>query len=242
MSDDKNHPAAQFHGEIKELFSNVYWVQGTARMAPGLCMNRNMVVLRHQGELLLINPVRLSDPGEKALQALGEIKHILRLGVFHGLDDQYYKDKFSAQFWCQANSNHYAMPSKPDRLLNEDTELPFPDLKLFLFKKTAKPEAALLLQRHDGLLMTCDSLQHYQDWQGVSFLMRPIMRCFGFGLRTLIGPPWKKMMTPKNGSLKEDFESLMNLEFKHLVGAHGSPCVEHAKAGVRKAIDLAFTS
>jgi len=40
-------------------------------------------------QLTLINPVRRDEEGLRALEALGEIKHVLRLGPLHGMDDAF---------------------------------------------------------------------------------------------------------------------------------------------------------
>ena len=57
-------------------------------------ITRNMAIVRHDGALTVINPMRLDAAGETALRALGEVRHVLRLGCFHGLDDPYYVDTF----------------------------------------------------------------------------------------------------------------------------------------------------
>jgi hypothetical protein len=45
----------------------------------------------------------------------------------------------------------------------------------------------------------------------------------GFMHPANIGPPWRRMMTRKGGSLKPDFERLLASPFEHLIGAHGQP-------------------
>ena len=67
-------------------------------------MNRNMVILRNGRELSLINAVRLFPAEEARLQKLGKVKHVIRLGYYHGVDDRYYVDSYGAEFWCQAGS------------------------------------------------------------------------------------------------------------------------------------------
>jgi len=55
-----------------------------------------------------------------------------------------------------------------------------------------------------------------------------------------IGPPWRKMMTPKNGTLYSDFERLSNLDFVHIVPAHGCPLRNTAKQDLRATIEATF--
>ena len=49
---------------------------------PFVRLSRNMVVIRHQDELTLINSVRPTETTEKALDALGKVTHIMKIGSF----------------------------------------------------------------------------------------------------------------------------------------------------------------
>lgn len=53
-------PPAYPHDPIVELFPEVFLLHGSIRMGRGMRMNRNMLILRQDGELSLINPVRMS--------------------------------------------------------------------------------------------------------------------------------------------------------------------------------------
>ena len=88
--------------------------------------------------------------------------------------------------------------------------------------------------------MTCDSLQHWTDWSYCTLLARTVIKMFGFSLRTLIGSFWLKSMTPKGGSLKPDFDRLLKLEFKHLIGAHGRLCRDRAHGEVEAEVRRVF--
>ena len=67
--------------------------------------------------------------------------------------------------------------------------------------------------------------------------MMPFM---GFTLDTLIGPMWLKFQTPEGGSLEPDFRRLLELDFQHLVSAHGQLRRDTAKAGVTEAVNKVF--
>jgi len=47
-------------------------------------------------------------------------------------------------------------------------------------------------------------------------------------------------LTPKGGSLKPDFDRLLKLEFKHLIGAHGRLCGERAHEEVQAEVKRVF--
>ena len=216
-------------------------VQGSIRPGPGMRINRNMVVVRRRGELTIVNAVRLAPEEESSLESLGTVRHVVRLGYFHGLDDRYYVDRYSAKFWCQASSDLYPEP-RPDHALREKAALPIDEAELFVFRKTKYPECALLLAQDGGVLVTCDSVQHWVDWHYCNLPAKIVLKLAGFSLTTLIGPFWRKRMTPEGGSLRSDFERLCELEFEHLIGAHGRLCQGSARENVRSAMLHAFST
>lgn len=237
--DSTAYPAALPHEPLEEIFPDIFLVHGSARVGPGMRLNRNMVIVRNERDLSLINPVRLSAPAETHLAKLGNVKHVIRIGYYHGLDDRYYVDRYGAEFWSQPGSHRYHEP-RPMRLLSDATPLPIPNAELFLFKTTSFPESAILLKNHGGVLVTCDSLQYWTDWSYCSFAAKMVIRFFGFSLRMLIGTFWLKAMTPKGLSVRADFERLLKLEFKHLVGAHGRVCREQAPGQVAVEVGRVF--
>lgn len=234
-----DHPPALPHDEPREILPDVLFVHGSARMGPGMTINRNMVVLRHEGELTLVNPIRLSDAGEKALEAFGTVRHAMRLGPAHGVDDPYTVARFGARFWCQAGSATYPEP-KPDVVLEDGVELPIPDLELIAYRETKSPECVLLWRRHGGLLLSCDSIQHWERASRCSLPAKAVTYLMGFMHPANIGPPWRKFMTQDGGSLRPDFERILEQPFENLVGAHGQPLLGGANAALRKTVERVF--
>jgi hypothetical protein len=106
-----------------------------------------------------------------------------------------------------------------------DTQLPLRDATLFQFQTTAKPEGILHLQRHGGVLITCDSLQNWARpgamWNTVARVAMPLM---GFVKPANVGPVWRKGMKVR----KEDFDRLQKLSYRHVLGAHGTPVKDTA--------------
>jgi hypothetical protein len=202
-------------------------------------ITRNMAIVRHQGELDLVDPIRLDAEGERQLRALGEVKRILRLGPLHGVDDPYYVDRFGAELWAPGPSEtHPAL--KIEQKLHPDGVLPFPDAEVFAFQGTRQPECALLIRRDPGVLLTCDSIQHYGDYRHNTLIPRLVMPFIGFPRTTVVGPIWLKMMTPEGGSLKSEFERLLTLDFDRLLSAHGSLLESGARDAVARAVRKAF--
>ena len=234
-----DYPAPQAHGELKELADGVFWVQGSARMNPVVGISRNMTVVREGDELTVVNAVRLSAAGEQALDRLGTVKHVVRLGCFHGLDDRYYVDHYGAEFWCQADSTHYKEPT-PTQVLAEGQALPIADAELREFRGAKRPECALLVKRAGGILVTCDSFQNWADRGHMSLAARVMMPFMGFKATLIVGPLWLKFMTPKGGSLRADFDRVVELEFDHLIGAHGGAWRGGAREKARAAVESTF--
>ena len=150
------------HDPIEEIGPDLFMVRGSVQLNPLMRITRNMAVVRHQGELSLVNPIRLDEAGEQQLRSLGEVARILRTGPLHGLDDPYYVDHFGAELWTPGPSETYPEP-KADHTLSEGGPLPFPGARAFAFRGTKQAECALLLERDPGVLLTCDAVQHYGD-------------------------------------------------------------------------------
>ncbi len=227
------------HGDVESIAPDLFMVRGSIQMNAVLRISRNMGIIRHDKELTLINPIRLQPATEAKLQELGKIKNILRLGAFHGLDDPYYVEKFGASHWCQAGGTTYTEPAI-DHPISDDTNLPFPDARLFLFKKTVQPECVLLIERDGGVLFTCDAIQNYGDYSFNNLPARLIMPFIGFPKRTILGPFWLKLMTPEGESLESEFREMLSLDFNKLLSAHGTLLESGAHAAVTAAINKAF--
>jgi len=240
MSDSDQFRAAERHGPIEEVFPEIFMVSGNMSMGRGFRIGRNMVILRQGTDLTLVNSVRLSSAGEAALEKLGEVKHLVRLGNYHGVDDAYFKHRYDATFWCQAGSDNTPEPPV-DAFISADVSFPDPKAKVFTFEMTKKPEAALIIEQN-SLLITCDSFQHYKSRRGFSIMAQIMMPIMGFGKGVIIGPLWLKAMTPEGGSLEDDFRRLVDLPFDTLISGHGQICKGTARNQAVAAVDKTFAA
>jgi hypothetical protein len=227
------------HDPIEAIQPDVFLVRGCIKMNALMTITRNMAIVRHAGELTLVDPIRLSTAEEKRLDALGAVKRILRLGPLHGVDDPYYVERYGAELWAPGPSQAYPEP-KPTRVFDAATELPFPDAQIFCFQGLKQPEAALLLRRGTGLLITCDAIQNYGDYRFNNLPARLLMPFIGFPKTTIVGPIWVKMMTPEGGNLASEFRRLLELDFDQLLSAHGSLLETGAHAACERAVDKMF--
>lgn len=237
------YPAPLPHGEIRQLLRDFFMVQGRARLAPGVYVNRNMGIVRTDDDLLLVNPVRLRRRVEEQLCDLGQVRQAVRLGYFHGCDDLYYRDRFNVFFWRQAHSDHYPLPAA-DQVLREGSLCPVAGGTVFEFRHSLVPEAALLVPQDGGLLLTCDALQFWQGWAGCNWAGRWLLRAGGVHQGMQVVPAWRSRATGdderNSHGLAEDYRRLLELPFYHLLGAHGEFCADTAYEQVQRTVANSF--
>lgn len=217
------------HGSIQEIFPDVFFVTGTTRPTFGGAdwqFSRNMIVLREGGALTLVSTVRLDEPGLRALEALGEVAHVVKLGSFHGIDDAFYRERYGARQWALAGMQ-LDEGRTPDEILGAGGAVPASGVRVFSFETSAVPEGLLVLDREGGVVVACDSLQNWEDVD-VYFDAPSIerMRAMGFIRKANIGPGW--MAASKAGAA--DFDRIEALSFRHLLPSHGRPLLHEAKS------------
>ena len=90
------------HGELKEIFPDIFFVMGTnitIHEGTELQHSCNMVIVKNINKLTLINTIRLNDKGLTALDNLGQVTNVVRIGAFHGRHDAFYVDRYSAKLY-----------------------------------------------------------------------------------------------------------------------------------------------
>ena len=237
-------PAAMPHGALSEVLPDLFFVTGSVAMPGALPMrfSRNMTVLREGGRLVLINSVRLDEAGLAALEALGSISDVLRIAGFHGADDAFYKQRYGAKVWAikgQRYTAGFAQNAAPyfeaDAEIDAGTSLPIAHASVYVFQ-CEPSEALLVLARNGGVVVSGDALQHwsrvdpYFNWLGGFVLKR-----LGFIRAHNVGPAWLKQARPSASELR----GVLDLEFEHVLPAHGSPVLGGAKESYRPALERA---
>ena len=231
-------PELLLHDDITEVFSGVFSVTGQMPVGPGgaIKISRNMTVVRDGGALTLLNTVRLSEEGLAALDALGTVAHVVKLGSFHGRDDAFYTQRYpDATMWAPPGMPH-------ERGVATGCELgpgavPIPGASAFIFETSSLSEALIVLEREGGILIACDSFQNREtpDHFHSENAMQSAPKLFGRGV---IGPGWRNAAKPQ----ASDFERLEQLPFRHLLSAHGTPLLNDARSVIRARIAEAFGS
>ena len=236
------HPKALPHDPPLEIAEDLFVVHGCVGPMSIVRFTRNMTVVRHNGELTLINSVRMNESGLQALEALGDIKHVMRLGPLHGMDDEFYVDRYSTSFWGFDDGKTYTTPKVTHSLSDQGatgSNLPFPNATLFAFNHVNETEGAILLHRGPGVLLAVDAIQSYSTpphKPHTGWFARKVLTRMGFTDKTLIGPIWVKKLATDKTAIKGEFERLLTLEFDQLISAHGT----FVKSGAKQQVTQAF--
>ena len=243
MSTAKHLPASP-HGSFREVFDGVWFIRGGVQMpmAMPLKIGRAMTVVRGDDGLVLFNSMRLSEAGLRELESLGPVKHVVRLAGFHGRDDGFYRERSGAkvhairgQRYVRGMNPKKAEPfMEPDEWLTEESRLPIPDAKLKVIHSSDPPEALCLLEREGGILIAGDSLQHTpKPDEFYNFMAKILMKRMGFMKPHNVGPGWLQFATPSASEVR----SILDLEFEHVLPAHGDPVIGGAKEKYRPTIE-----
>ena len=132
------------HGDIVKEFEGIYVVRGTNITHfedMKIQHSRNMTIIENNGDLTLINTVRLDEKGLRELDKLGTTKHVISIGAFHGRDDSFYLDRYQAKLWTvQANSSYHTV-----HYLNDTDELPIKNGNFFMFKNASCSEGFIYI-------------------------------------------------------------------------------------------------
>lgn len=223
------------HGEIKEIFSNIFFVTGTNITQHNnveLQHSRNMIIIRDNDKLSLINTVRLDDKELAVLDKLGTVKNVIRIGAFHGRDDAFYLDRYRAKLWALKGMKH-ANNQVTDIELIPNGPMPIHNCSLFIFETSTHPEGILHIAQEGGILITCDSIKNWLTAD--KFFSAQSARIYeeqGFFGAASISNVWKQACNISSS----DFARLKTLKFSHLLSAHGEPLLNNAYELVTKTI------
>ncbi len=229
-------PAALAHGPITPVTDDVYAVQGSFKMGPGVHVGRTMTIARTGGELVLFNPVRLSRQGEDELEALGRVAHLVKLSDSHGMDEPYYQNRYQAKTWAFPGAK-LASISADETLAGEG---PIPGGRSVLYRgNEGWCEGAYLIPGGGGTLVTCDAIQNHADHEFTNFGGRMVLRIAGVPSVVAVPNLWRRSQKLSRDGLLETLGPLRSLQFEHLVTRHGPASVGKASELVCKAIDVA---
>lgn len=231
-------PEALAHGAIEKVVDDIFVVQGThffVHDGTRIQTSRTMTIIRENGELSLINSIRLNEHGLNELKKLGRVKNVIRLGAFHGRDDAFYQRHLGAQLWAFSNME-FSHGEVVDHDLNRGV-LPFGQAKVIAFTTIRHPEAVLLIEKAGGVLITCDSIKNWQEkdsyFDDDTFASMQSAGAIG---EANIDTVWLSAIQPSN----TDLASIGELDFSIVITAHGKPLILDAKQKVLSSIKKAL--
>jgi hypothetical protein len=229
------------HGEIREIFKDIFFVTGTNKIyheGVEIQTSRNMVIIRSGSELTLINTVRLNNEGLRKLDSLGNVTHILRIGAFHGRDDAFYRNQYPNSLLWTLKGMTYENGLKPDRDLIPGAAMPFSACSLFVFETSQLSEGILHIEREGGILISCDSIQNitstddfYSPETAQSFHSQGLVKPAN------ITPIWLGATHTKSTDF---YRLLKTMHFKHLLTAHGEPLINTAFQQLSETVERVF--
>ena len=226
-------PEALDHGPLLPVCDGVWAVRGRFRMGPGVVIGRTMTVVRGPDGLVLLNTIRLTPAGEAALDALGPVRHVVKLADTHGVDEPYALARYGATWWILPGAR--TDTTLVERLLTGDGPVPGGRV-LDLVDRPGLREAAYLVPHGGGTLVAVDAVQVHVDDEGTSWLGRLAGRAMGFTGGVIVPPFWRRKRGLAGPAVAEALRPVTDAAFAHLVTGHGPPVVGGADAAVRAAV------
>ncbi len=255
------------HSAIQAVSDDIFMVRGKMPSTAArplferifLYYSRTMTIVRSQNnlggyDLTIINSIRLDEKGLAHLAELGQVKHVVRLGAFHGVDDAFYVQQFGAKYWVvDGMINAEGLESTPE-ILSPDN-LPIPESALFTFNNLKYPEAIMILtptKQRSGVAITVDAIQNHTSIFDIdnSPLVSFIIWKIGLYGAARLGPIWMRNQVPgtmpkadlRTQKIKArmsefftpQFERLLtNYDFDMLMPGHGWPILKDAKHAIK---------
>jgi hypothetical protein len=205
-------------------------------MGRGMKIGRTMTVLRGDDGLVVLNAVRLSDTAQTELDALGPVKHLIKLSDSHFIDEPFYADHYKATVWTVPGAKLGDLTT--DKTLGEEQPITG-GVVIDLTAAHGWREAAYFVPHGGGTLVTCDVIQNHVDKEGSNFMGGVMMNVMGFKGGVAVVPMWRKFQKLKGPAVAEALTGLTQHSYENLVTGHGPHVTGGADAKVKAAIKLA---
>jgi len=255
MNNDKPQelPPAEPHGPLENVFTDIWIVRGGNKLSflqDPISISKNMIIVRNPQtvELTLINSMRVSDELLTEIASLGDIKNVITLGEFHGKDDGFYRERFSAKVYAlegHTYSRSIDIPDssdegfmKADVYLTEESVLPLENAELKIIHGNLI-EGVIYLKAEGGILITADALRNtptpdeFVSPKPESTTDSPMYKAF------TIGPGWYAKAKPDAQEMKS---ALLETTYEHVLPGHGDIVIGDALEKFRPAIEAAIKS
>lgn len=229
-------PPALPHGTVNEVAQGVYCARGTFPMGPGIKIGRTMTIVRGDDGLVVLNAIRLSESAQQELDALGPVKHLVKLSDSHFIDEPFYAERYELTVWTLPGASLKDLRS--DRTLGGEQPI---DTGAVIDIEAAKGwrEAAYWIPHGGGTLITCDAIQNHVDSEGNNFMGGLMASLMGFKGGVAVPPMWRRFQKLKGAAVADALAGLTRQTYANLVTGHGPHVAGGADAKVKAAIERA---
>lgn len=227
---------------------NIYTASSHFTMVPvlmSLPVSMTVYLCPATGEVTLFNALRVPSPVEDAILALGPVRHVVKLGQFHGAADAYYvrNPKFgSPRYWGAAGMTTAPGLAFTDTLA-PGGNAPVAGADVVAVDSMPYPECVILapVPGRPRALIVCDTLSHISSFGMIPYATRPVMWWLKFLCEDGVPVPptlWLKSAVKLMGkeAVVDWFEKLFAMEWEALACAHGSSIAECDRSGLGKAL------
>ena len=221
-----------------------------------LTMPRTMFVWRREdGSVTVVNALRVTDAEQAKVDALGAVKHVVRVTSLHGRDDAYYTRKYpDAVAWAPAPDlrvggagprgvqyRAYSEAEPPTEALGDGVQV------LMLPTKPTCVEPVLFLPAAKAIV-SGDFICSFGDKAfarrpanspttqlsdfDVGFVSRVLLRVLGMSSQAMTMDPFLKDHINTKANKEKMFQvhaRLMKLDWNTLLSSHGAPIIGNAK-------------
>ncbi len=228
---------SEIHSHIQEVQPNIFFVTGINKYNDKdgeQQHSRNMVIIRENNRLSLINTVRLTEEGLQELDKLGKVVNVIRIGAFHDRDDDFYCNRYQAKLWALPGMTH-KNNRQTDIELTPDGPKPFANCTVFIFKTSLVSEGILIINQE--VMISCDSIKNWlkpdRFFSEKTAIAYKKAEFFG---KATVSKVWRDNCKVEFS----DFLQLNNFEFKHLLSAHGEPLLNLDKQQLLESIRVQY--
>jgi hypothetical protein len=195
-----------------------------------------MTVLRGEDGLVVLNAIRLSDSAQREFDALGPMKHLVKLSDSHFIDEPFYAEHYEPTVWTLPGAKLRDL--SPGKTLGGEHPIEA-GVVIDLEAAQGWREAAFWVPHGGGTLVTCDAIQNHVDSEGNSFFGGLMAGLMGFKGGLSVPPMWRKFQKLKGAAVAEALAGLTELTYANLVTGHGPHVAGGADAKVKAAIERA---
>jgi hypothetical protein len=229
-------PVALPHGPLTKVADGVHCVRGSFPMGPAMKIGRTMAVIRGDDGLVVLNAVRLSDSAQQELDALGPVKHLVKLSDSHFIDEPFYAERYEPTVWTLAGAKLRDL--RPGKTLGDERPIEA-GVVIDFGAAQGWREAAYWIPHGGGTLITCDAIQNHVDSEGNNFIGGLMAGLMGFKGGVAVPPMWRKFQKLKGTAVSDALAGLTEHTYANLVTGHGPPVAGGADAKVKAAIERA---